>query len=597
MRFGALFVAVCMTVIAVSAGAVGFFALGFSGPEAAVVAFAALTSLALYHAVSTRIDVRSQVGPQLGELSRGNADLARQLAEVGRRLAAVETKVDRSIARSQAVAEPLAAEISELGGLVNQLADTVAAHEARLTELSLAAVSAPPRLPPIPSESAYGRIKLEPTQQLNGQAHQPPTHQAAPTASPAAPSRSVDPLSPAQIASQIASQIAAHIATHASAPEAPAAPSAAAAVPLRGPMAPPALATLAPQTPAGVMPSAVAPAPMSPAAAPAPTAAAPAPAAAATPMAPAPAPAWHAPVPAEPVLDPEMQQAIRSAIAGSRIELHLQPIVTLPQRKVRYYEAMSRLRTENGDVLMAGRFIAQAELGGLMPQIDNMVVFRCVQVLRRLLLKNREVGVFCNLSTATLTDAVVFPQLLEFLEANRAIAPSLVLEFTQSGLRHVGPIENESLAALHDRGFRFSLDNVTDLRLEPRELVSRGFRFVKMPANFMLQRGGPSSDIHPADLSDLLGRFGIDLIAEKIESEVSVVDLLDYDVKFGQGFLFSPPRPVRAEALQGIGDRGDVVARDTAPTEDGPGSAAPAAPVAKPAPMRSGGIAQIARRV
>ena len=28
------------------------------------------------------------------------------------------------------------------------------------------------------------------------------------------------------------------------------------------------------------------------------------------------------------------------------------------------------------------------------------------------------------------------------------------------------------------------------------------------------------------------------------------VDLLDYDVRFGQGFLFSPPRPVRAEALQ-----------------------------------------------
>ena len=85
-----------------------------------------------------------------------------------------------------------------------------------------------------------------------------------------------------------------------------------------------------------------------------------------------------------------------------------------------------------------------------MPKIDNLVVFRCVQVLRRLLLKNREVGVFCNLSVATLTDAVVFPQLLEFLDANRAIAPSLVLEFTQSGLRGAGPIETESLAALRD---------------------------------------------------------------------------------------------------------------------------------------------------
>ena len=30
-----------------------------------------------------------------------------------------------------------------------------------------------------------------------------------------------------------------------------------------------------------------------------------------------------------------------------------------------------------------------------------------------------------------------------------------------------------------------------------------------------------------------------------------VVDLLDYDVRFGQGFLFSAPRPVRQEALGG----------------------------------------------
>ena len=42
-----------------------------------------------------------------------------------------------------------------------------------------------------------------------------------------------------------------------------------------------------------------------------------------------------------------------------------------------------------------------------------------------------------------------------------------------------------------------------------------------------------------------------------------MVDLLDYDVKFGQGFLFSPPRPVRAEALQGVAERNDVVARES----------------------------------
>jgi cyclic-di-GMP phosphodiesterase TipF (flagellum assembly factor) len=235
-----------------------------------------------------------------------------------------------------------------------------------------------------------------------------------------------------------------------------------------------------------------------------------------------------------------------------------------------------------------------------MPRIDNLVIFRCVQVVRRLLMKNREIGLFCNLSGATLTDSVIFQQVLEFMDANRAIAPSLVLEFTQSALRAAGPMENEGLAALAERGFRFSLDNVTDLRIEPRELASRGFRFIKVPAALLLNRGGAAAtDIHPADMSDLLGRFGIDLIAEKIESEGSVVDLLDCDVRYGQGFLFSPPRPVRAEALQGIAERSDVIARDSV------GDDAAASFAGRPAAddaigsenksARAGGLAQLAR--
>src|SRR6202020_2264873 len=98
------------------------------------------------------------------------------------------------------------------------------------------------------------------------------------------------------------------------------------------------------------------------------------------------------------------------------------------------------------------------------------------------------------------------------------------------------------------RGYRFSIDHVTDLRIEPRELADRGVRFIKVPAPLLLDpRQTSTSDIHPSDLSDLLGRFGIDLIAERIEGERAVVDLLDSDVRFGQGFLFAPPRPLRPE--------------------------------------------------
>jgi cyclic-di-GMP phosphodiesterase TipF (flagellum assembly factor) len=246
--------------------------------------------------------------------------------------------------------------------------------------------------------------------------------------------------------------------------------------------------------------------------------------------------------------------AVKSAVEENRIDIYLQPMVTLPQRKVRFYEAVTRLRDDKDQLLAADDFISVAEAAGLIGRIDHMVMLKCVQVLRRLMVRNKDVGVFCNVAAATLGNPVTFTQCLDFLEANRALAPSFVLEFKQATFRNLGPTETEHLAALAQRGFRFSIDHVTDLRIEPRELADRGVRFIKVPAALLLdQRQTSASDIHPSDLSDLLGRFGIDLIAERIEGERAVVDLLDYDVRFGQGFLFAPPRPLRPEGASATG--------------------------------------------
>ncbi len=285
--------------------------------------------------------------------------------------------------------------------------------------------------------------------------------------------------------------------------------------------------------------------------------------------------------------------AVKSAVEENRIEIYLQPMVTLPQRKVRFYEAVTRLRDDKDQLLAADDFIAVAEAAGLIGRIDNMVMLKCVQVLRRLMVRNKDVGVFCNVAAATLGNPITFAQCLDFLEANRALAPSFVLEFKQSTFRNLGPTETEHLAALAQRGFRFSIDHVTDLRIEPRELADRGVRFIKVPAALLLdQRQNSASDIHPSDLSDLLGRFGIDLIAERIEGERAVVDLLDYDVRFGQGFLFAPPRPLRPEGASATGGAAATKTQES----NGSGKTAPIeSPVIDP--PRATGNAALARRV
>ncbi|MEH2491256.1 EAL domain-containing protein [Bradyrhizobium sp. AZCC 2230] len=296
----------------------------------------------------------------------------------------------------------------------------------------------------------------------------------------------------------------------------------------------------------------------------------------------------------------QMLTTLRNAIDENRIDIFLQPMVTLPQRKVRFYEAVTRVRDEREQLIAAEEFISIAEASGLIGRIDNMVLLRCVQVLRRLMVRNKDVGVFCNVAASTLGNSTTFAQCLDFLEANRALAPSLVLEFKQSTFRGLGPAETENLAALAQRGFRFSIDHVTDLRIEPRELADRGVRFIKVPASLLLDpKQASTSDIHPSDLSDLLGRFGIDLIAERIEGERAVVDLLDYDVRFGQGFLFAPPRPLRPEGASATGGAASNPTQDIqgsngsgTPSPSATSAAAPAAPSS-----RITGNAALARRI
>ena len=438
VRFSAIFVVACMALIAVSLGVVSYVHFDFTGLEAALVGFAVLMALVVYSTLSERLRERADAREQISALTRNSGDMTRQLAEFGRRISAVDNRVERAFERSTEKAQPLVSELAELSSQVKDLAGSVASHDAALSAAGgrrgqSAEVADP-------ADAAVAEAALE--------------------VSGASVQRTVDAFSR---------------------------------------------------------------------------------------------------------LDREgIITLVRGAIDGGRIDLYLQPIVALPERNVRYYEAMSRLKAESGEVIAARDFIKYAEAGLLMPKLDHMTVMRCVQVVRRLLIKTRDIGLLCNLSSGTLTDPA-FPQLLEFLDANRAIGPSLAFQFTQSAVRAMGPPEHESLAALAERGFRFSMDNVADLQLGGRELHERGFRFIKVPATLLLAPNAAPVDVAPADLSGTLGSFGVNLVAERIESENIAANLLECGVRFGQGNLFAPPRPVRAEALQvGNGEAAEESAKESA---------------------------------
>jgi cyclic-di-GMP phosphodiesterase TipF (flagellum assembly factor) len=248
--------------------------------------------------------------------------------------------------------------------------------------------------------------------------------------------------------------------------------------------------------------------------------------------------------------DEELLETIRHSLETNRVDLYLQPVVNLPQRKIMYYEGLSRLRTESGEIILPRDYMRVAEPAGMMPTVDNILLFRCIQVVRKLAQRKSKAGVFCNISAFSLLDEDFFPQFVEYMQHNTDLAQHLIFEFSQATVNGAGPVEQASLDALASLGFRFSMDQVTDLRLNPAALHDRNFRFIKVSADTMLEGTHSAGDIHAADLKELLKRNGIQLIVDKIEQEREVVDVLEFNVGLGQGFLFGEPRPVRDSVLK-----------------------------------------------
>lgn len=250
-------------------------------------------------------------------------------------------------------------------------------------------------------------------------------------------------------------------------------------------------------------------------------------------------------------------EIVRAALDANRIDLYLQPVVSLPQRRTYFYEGYSRLRDEAGAVLPPAAFLKAAEDAHLITDLDNLMLFRCVQIIRKLTKSDRRIGIFCNVSLRSLADEDFFPAFLDFLRRNSDLAGSLIFEMTQAAFEGRSATAARNMARLSDYGFRFSIDQVNNLSLDLAELQRAGVRFAKIEGRRLIDAahgaesiaGREPGAIAPEDIAGLFARYGVDLVAEKIETESTVVEVLDLDVGYAQGHLFGAPRPVREDVI------------------------------------------------
>ncbi|MBW6432698.1 bifunctional diguanylate cyclase/phosphodiesterase [Actinoplanes hulinensis] len=235
---------------------------------------------------------------------------------------------------------------------------------------------------------------------------------------------------------------------------------------------------------------------------------------------------------------------LRRALDNEQLEVYFQPKVTLADRHVLGVECLARwVHPAHGEVAPED-FVAVAEHTGQLARLTEVVLVAGLRRCRAWTDAERPLAIAVNLSARTLLDSH-FPELVRDLLEEHGVDPGLVtFEVSEPGM--LGDIERvlPSLYRLRDLGVRLSVDDFGTGASSLAYLRQWPVHEVKIDDSFVQGMATDSGDL--AIVRAVIGlsrEFGLTVVAEGVESELTLELLEEMGCEIGQGYLFSRPLP------------------------------------------------------
>ncbi|MFG3302044.1 putative bifunctional diguanylate cyclase/phosphodiesterase [Micromonospora chersina] len=244
---------------------------------------------------------------------------------------------------------------------------------------------------------------------------------------------------------------------------------------------------------------------------------------------------------------------LRRALDDGELEVYFQPKVTLRDRRLVGVECLARWEHPAHGTVVPDDFVAVAEHTGQLGRLTEFVLRESLRRSRDWSHGEQTLAISVNLAARTLTDQH-FPALVrDLLDEYGVPAQRLTLEITEAGVLDGTERPIPTLKRLRDLGVRLSVDDFGTGNSSLAQLRRLPVHEVKVDRSFVQ---GMATD--PGDLAivnavvTLSQQFGLTVVAEGVESELTLELLQDIGCEIGQGFLFSRPLPYeRLEAWFG----------------------------------------------
>jgi diguanylate cyclase (GGDEF)-like protein/PAS domain S-box-containing protein len=234
--------------------------------------------------------------------------------------------------------------------------------------------------------------------------------------------------------------------------------------------------------------------------------------------------------------------ALRTAITEDQLVVFFQPVVTLPDGRITGAEALVRWQHPADGLLGPGAFIEAAEQTGLIVPLGTWVLRAAT---REAATWPGELTVSVNVSARQLREAGFPAVVATALRDSGLPAHRLTVEITES-VAVGGGATNENLQGLRDLGVRLSLDDFGTGASTLSLLATCPVQQIKLDRSFAPD-GGSEAIAHA--VVQMARAFGVEAVAEGVETKAQAARLSRLGYERAQGFLFA--RPMSAADLHG----------------------------------------------
>jgi len=241
---------------------------------------------------------------------------------------------------------------------------------------------------------------------------------------------------------------------------------------------------------------------------------------------------------------------IKEALEENRFVLYRQAITALTSdEKTPHYELLVRLRAEDGSIVPPGAFIPAAERYNLMNALDRWVIDAAFKALQEMY-SDGDQGIYSiNLSGNSINDDQLPAYIQDKINEHRIRPGQLCFEVTETAAVFNLEKASRMIASLKQLGCRFSLDDFGSGLSSFGYLKNLPVDFIKIDGSFVKDMNTDPMNRAIVEAIHQVGHtLSIRTIAEFVENEQIVEQLRDIGVDFAQGYYFSKPEPLQAQA-------------------------------------------------